>query len=124
MRVIIAGSRGIQDLEVVAAALADAYLFIGIEPTVVLSGTAKGVDRLGEQWAALRNIPCEHYPAPWHKYPKTAGRMRNVQMGRKADALVAVWDGSSTGTKHMIDWMQEAGKTVWVHEEKPPPSGS
>lgn len=115
MRTIIAGSRSLTDPALLDQAVLDALLFAGINPTVVLSGAAPGVDTLGEAWAAAQGLPAERYPAPWARYPKTAGRMRNVQMSRRADALIAVWDGSSPGTRHMISLMRKRGAPVHVH---------
>jgi hypothetical protein len=118
MKTIIAGSRGIEDYGAVVAAVDMARLF-GIEVTEVLSGTARGVDRLGERYAAEHGLPCQHFPAPWHRYPRTAGRMRNVQMARRAEALIAIWDGVSPGTAHMIKIAREHGLAVWVHDVEP-----
>jgi len=50
MRVIVAGSRGIDDPNVVATAIAAS----GFHVTEVVSGTAHGVDQLGEAWALCR----------------------------------------------------------------------
>ena len=41
--------------------------------------------------------------------------IRNHEMVEYADALVAVWDGKSRGTQHMILNMQKTGKPVYVH---------
>jgi hypothetical protein len=98
MRVIIAGSRGITDAETVALAVEES----NFNPTVVISGTAKGIDQLGEDWATLHNIPIEQFPADWKQYGKAAGMIRNEAMATKAEALVAIWDGESKGTKNMI----------------------
>jgi hypothetical protein len=71
--------------------------------TTVLSGTARGADRLGEQWAEKNGIPVEHYPADWNgPHGKAAGFKRNDLMASKADALIALWDMQSKGTEHMI----------------------
>ena len=61
IRTIIAGSRGITDPAVVRAALASCPW----RPTTILSGAARGVDTLGEQWAAEQGIPIERHPADW-----------------------------------------------------------
>ncbi len=98
MRVIIAGSRGITDL----ATVAKAYRASGFEATEIVSGMASGVDRLGETFAKSEGIPIKQFPANW-SLGKKAGYLRNVEMANYADALVAVWDGKSRGTKHMID---------------------
>lgn len=98
MRVIIAGSRGIQDYSSLLMAIA-ACPFV---PTVIISGGARGVDQLGERYAKSNNIPLEKYLANWNAYGKSAGYKRNVEMANVADALLVIWDGESKGTRHMM----------------------
>jgi len=99
MRTIIAGSRNCMDYGQLLHAISE----ITWIPTVIVSGTAKGVDRMGEQWAEENGIPVERYPANWSKYGKSAGYKRNTEMAQRSDALLALWDFESRGTKHMID---------------------
>lgn len=99
MKTIIAGSRLITDYSVVKAAVEES----GFKITEVVSGTASGIDRLGEQWAEEQNIPIKRFPAQWKKFGKSAGVIRNKEMGEYADAAIIIWDGVSKGTKNMID---------------------
>lgn len=80
-----------------------------------MSGAARGVDTMGENIAFIQGIPVKSFPADWDKYGKRAGYLRNREMGLYADVLLAVWDGSSRGTKMMIDIMQELKKPVFIH---------
>ena len=112
MRTIIAGSRDCTDKSQLIAAL----IACGWTPTVVISGGARGADRLGEQWAAVFNVPCERHPADWDRYGRSAGYKRNEQMADAAEALIALWDGQSRGTKHMIDIATSKGLRVHVHK--------
>jgi len=102
MKVIIAGSRDITNYDVVRACIEDAINRTGWHVDTVLSGCARGVDRLGERWAELHGIPVERFPADWARYGRRAGYLRNEEMAKVADALIAIWDGVSPGTKHMI----------------------
>ncbi len=111
MKVIVAGSRTITDPQVIAAAINHS----GFRITEVVSGCARGVDQLGEAWARSQHIPVKQFPANWDQHGKRAGYLRNEQMSRYADALVAIWDGISSGTKHMIDSARERGLKVYVH---------
>lgn len=122
MKTIIAGSRHLTDYAALCAAMEMAELVMGITPTVIISGAEPtGVDALGERWAAEHGVPCESHPAEWRKYPKTAGFMRNVQMGRKAEAIVAMMlRGGTPGTKHMLKQM--TGKPSYVVEVDAPPA--
>lgn len=111
MRTIIAGSRSITDYKAVKSAIESC----GWKPSVVLSGCANGVDILGEKWAKENGIPVESYPADWKLFGRSAGKVRNSVMATKAEALVAVWDGRSPGTEHMIEVAGTNGLTVFVY---------
>jgi len=115
MKVIVAGSRSITDATVVAKAIADS----GFEVTELVCGRARGVDTLGEQWAFKNRVPVRLFHAGWDRYGRSAGIMRNLQMAVYADALVAIWDGSSPGTRNMIDTMKCLGKPVFAVCHKP-----
>lgn len=80
----------------------------------VVSGTARGADSCGEDWARDRDHWLSRWPANWRQYGKSAGYKRNEQMAAYADALVAFWDGKSRGTKHMIDIAKAQGLAVRV----------
>lgn len=115
MKVIIAGSRGITQLSTVLRAVAQSSF--GEHITEVVSGTAPGVDRLGEEFARThetRRIEVKRFPADWDRLGKSAGFRRNEEMARYADALIAIWDGQSRGTAHMIEYMRKLGKPVHV----------
>jgi len=101
VRVIIAGSRHIPD-DMADRVVAAAMTRWGITPTVILSGTAEGVDQAGERWAEARSIPIERYPADWKKHGRAAGPLRNKEMAENADATLVIWDGVSRGSKSML----------------------
>ena len=110
MKVIIAGSREITNYEFVSHIIKQS----GYTITEVVSGTANGVDRLGEQWARDNNIPYKRFPANWDHYGKAAGPIRNREMAEYADAAIVVWNGSSSGTKNMIQEMTKREKPCKV----------
>lgn len=110
MRVIIAGSRGLSSYEVVEHAVASS----GFDVTTVVSGGARGADRLGEKWAENNGAPVARYLPDWDAEPRAAGHIRNRVMADNADALVAVWDGSSPGTRGMIEIARAKGLPTYV----------
>lgn len=101
MKVIVAGSRNVDDYKLVV----DTIIRSGYTITEVVSGCATGIDRLGEQWARANNIPIKEMPANWNLNGKAAGPMRNKLMAEYADAAVIIWDGESRGTRNMIENM-------------------
>lgn len=114
MKTIIAGSRTITNYQVVANAIRDSGWFPEI--TMIVSGCAKGVDQLALRFAEENNINTIEFPANWNKYGLSAGYKRNVKMAAYGDSLIAIWDGKSKGTMHMIDIMRTKGKPVYIHK--------
>lgn len=98
MKTIIAGSRTCTDYNT----LLNAVRKINWKITAILSGNANGADKLGIRYAKEHDIPFLLYNAEWDKYGKKAGIVRNLEMIKVADALIALWDGRSSGTKHVI----------------------
>lgn len=109
---VIAGSRSITAYETVVAAIEAADWDV----SRVLSGDADGVDTLATKWAEEHDVPVEHYPPDYDRYSgKRAPLERNKQMAKDADALIAVWDGESTGTQHMIKQAGSRGLRIHIH---------
>ena len=106
MKVIIAGNRTFNDRQL----LFDTMDNLDIEIDEVVCGEARGADTLGKIWAKSKGIPVKSFPAEWDKFGRMAGPIRNRDMGKYADYLVAFWDGESVGTKDMIFYMQQIGK--------------
>jgi hypothetical protein len=85
--------------------------------TEEITGEAIGVDKLGEQWAAVNDIPVTRMPVSpqeWNKYGKAAGPMRNRRMAEYCDAAIIIWDGISPGTRNMIDEMIRVKKPYYI----------
>ena len=106
-RVVVAGSRNFSDYNKLSVEL-DKYL-AGKKNVTIVSGTARGADRMGEKYAAEHGIKLEQFPAEWGVYHKGAGPIRNLQMVQSADAVVAFWDNTSSGTKNIIDCARKKG---------------
>ena len=104
MKLVIFGSREIEDMRTLENALEACGM--ASQVTEIVSGGARGVDRLGERYARQRGLPCTVFPAQWGKYGKSAGPIRNAEMAEYADYGVAVWDGVSRGTAKMIRMME------------------
>jgi len=114
-RLIVAGSRNFNNYELLKqkcdSLLSQKRLTHSI---VIVSGTARGADTLGEQYAHERGYAVERYPADWEHDGKAAGPIRNSQMAAHADALMAFWDGKSRGTRDMIEKAKEHNLPVRI----------
>lgn len=124
-RVVIAGSRGCpEEAPVLMGAIAKVLLNpIGEVPKgiEIISGGARGADRLGENFANAVGLKCKIVPAKWDEYGKRAGYLRNIEMAELegVEEIIVLWDGVSKGSKHMIDiaLARNIKTTVLFYEE-------
>ena len=127
MKVIIAGSRLFNDYDKLRTVCNEALknqshveiisgrCSSGTKTFITDDGIAVfGADGLGEKYAKEKGYTVLPFPADWSKYGKSAGPRRNAEMAKNADALIAFWDGNSSGTKNMIDLANSAKLKVKV----------
>lgn len=110
MRVVIAGSRSIQNWELLKATIASSPFPV----TEIVSGMAQGIDLLAVDYAVIYQIPWLERPAEWRRYGVSAGYIRNTHMLEESDALIAIWDGVSRGTAHSIREAKRLKKHLFV----------
>lgn len=110
MRVIIAGGRNVHDYDKLLDAIKESQFPIA----TVVSGGAKGADALGERYAEEMNLKLNVFNADWDRHGRAAGPIRNRKMAENADALIALWDGKTRGTKNMIETAAKLGLLVFV----------
>ena len=118
-KVIIAGGREFSDYALLCESC-DKFLCQKHQThdIVVISGTARGADILGERYAHERGYAVEKYPADRNRDGKAAGPIRNAQMAKVADTLIAFWDGQSKGTANMIDQAKTRGLSIKIVKYK------
>jgi len=113
MKTIIAGSRTCFDYSLLLKAIQEC----GWEVTEVISGMANGADALGVRYASENKLPIHKFPADWKTYAKSAGYIRNQKMAEEAEALIAIWNGYSSGTANMIKIAKSKGLKIFVEVE-------
>lgn len=111
MKTIIAGSRTINDYELIKRILN--YSKINISE--IVCGCANGVDKLGELYGIENNIPIKYFPADWSK-GKSAGYTRNIEMAKYSNAAIIIWDGTSKGSQHMIKEAKKHNLVTQVYD--------
>lgn len=116
IKLIIAGSRTITHYDVLLRAISEAQnKGLISENFEVVSGGASGVDFLAKKYAETFRLPYYEF-LPEYSGPndRTAPLHRNQKMAIFGDVLLAIWDGQSKGTKHMIDSMKTLEKPVLI----------
>lgn len=95
MRVAVIGSRGLR-----VGNLED---YLPKDTTEIVSGGARGVDTSAREYALKHGLKLTEYLPEYGKYGRGAPLKRNIAIIERADLVLAFWDGSSKGTKHVID---------------------
>ncbi|NBI65979.1 DUF2493 domain-containing protein [Pseudoflavonifractor sp. 60] len=95
MRVAVIGSRGLQ--------VNDLEKYLPKETTEIVSGGARGVDSSAREYAVQHGLRLTEYLPEYDKYGRGAPLKRNSTIIENADLVLAFWDGSSRGTKFVID---------------------
>lgn len=108
-RVAIVGSRDWPDP--VAVVLAVENLPTG---TVVVSGGARGVDRIAADAARARGLEVVEHLPDWERLGRRAGFVRNCAIVDDCDRVIAFQHERSRGTQHTIDLAERLGKPVQV----------
>lgn len=112
MKVLVCGSRGIDDYDVVDEAIDDSRW----NPDTIIHGGARGVDSSASMYARIHNIDEEEHAVPewaWETIGGKAGPIRNGYMVSEADAMIAVWDGDSSGTQNAIQQAMDEGIPIY-----------
>ena len=95
MRVAVIGSRGLQ--------VNDLGKYLPDEVTEIISGGARGVDTSARKYATEHGLKLTEYLPEYNKYGRSAPLKRNITIIENADLVLAFWDGSSKGTKYVIE---------------------
>ena len=106
MKLLIAGSRSIKDMDIAP------YIPKGVE--VIISGAANGVDTLAEQYADKMRLSKYIMRPNYARYRRGAQIKRNNEMVDFCDRILVFWDGISKGTKHTIDYAEKTGKPIEI----------
>jgi len=95
MRIAVIGSRSITGI--------DLKNYLPENTKLIISGGAKGMDQIAKDYAKTNRIALLEILPDYAKYQRRAPLIRNLEIIKKADKVIAFWDGKSKGTKFVID---------------------
>lgn len=115
MRLAIVGTRKFTNYELFLEKLETHYP-LAFDPRYIeiVSGGAKGVDTLAEQFAKNRELKMKVFKPDYSRFGKGAPLVRNGQIVEYADVCVAFIDDESRGTKYTIEKFRNANKKVVI----------
>ena len=115
-KVLVCGGRDYADRDLLFSTLDKfdrIYIF-----TTIITGGAKGADKLAHQWAAKQRIEARVYSADWERHGKMAGMLRNREMLKAENPDLVLAFPGGRGTADMVKISKKAGVEVIEIEDK------
>lgn len=106
MKILIVGSRGIEDF--------DLSEYVSSEVDLIISGGARGIDSVAEKFADQKKISKLILRPRYDFYGKAAPLKRNEMMVDIADKIIVIWDGESKGTRYTIEYAKKKNKEILI----------
>lgn len=89
-------------------------------PVRIISGGAQGADTLAREFAEENCLECKEYLPDWDQYGKSAGMVRNAQIVKNSDEVIAFWDQKSKGTANSIFLCRKFNIPVMIFDVSDP----
>lgn len=116
VKVIVAGTRTFDDYALLCRKLDKLLNKWTSDEIIIVSGTARGADLLGEKWAydgGATTVKRFHPEIDRYGVPK-AYFVRNQEMVDYADRAIFFWNGRSPGTMDCINRAKRKGMKVKI----------
>ena len=110
MKLMIAGSRGIENF--------DLSPYIPTDVELIITGGANGIDALAEKYADEQKISKLVLRPNYNLYKRAAPLKRNEIMIEMADRVLVIWDGQSRGSYYTIKYAEKLRKSLQVIQIK------
>lgn len=94
MKVAVIGSRGLT--------IDDLGKYLPADTTEIVSGGARGVDTCARIYAQQHGIKLTEFLPDYSTHGRRAPLVRNIDIIKYADVVLAFWDGVSSGTGFVI----------------------
>ena len=106
MKLLIAGSKSITDLELSP--------YISADVDTIISGGAVGIDSLAEAYADSHGLSKYILRPSYNIYGRFAPIKRNEKMVEMADSVLIIWDGCSKGTEYTLKYTKKLNKPLFL----------
>ena len=112
MNVAVVGSRTINNIPL--------ETILPPETDELVSGGAKGVDTCARFFARQHGIKLTQFLPDYPRYGRAAPLLRNRQIVDYADLVLTFWDGTSNGTRFVIEYCKKTNTPLRIFVLKKP----
>ncbi len=88
--------------------------YLPADTTEIVSGGARGVDTCAERYARAVGLKLTLFLPDYDNYGKGAPLRRNLKIIDYADCVFAFWNGTSHGTRYVIEHCRKQGKPLYI----------
>ena len=114
MKIAIVGSRSIEYDKIHAMAIALRERYIPVNCTELVSGGALGADKLAEEYAERYHLKMTVLEPDYGRHGKRAPLMRDEEIVRGVQYVIAFWDCRSKGTAYTVTYAIKEGIPVRI----------
>lgn len=109
MKVAVIGSRGLS--------VPHLEEFLPPDTTEIVSGGARGIDTDARAYAHAHGLILTEFLPEYARYGRGAPLLRNREIVRYSDMVLAFWDGISSGTRYVIEQCLQQEKPLHLFLE-------
>mgnify|MGYP001809727201 CR=1 FL=1 len=109
MKVIVSGSRDFTNYSLFEAMMFDVLKPSELANITILEGGCRGTDMMAREFAIKWGVKWVEFPADWEKHGQSAGPIRNAELVKEGEMLIAFINIRSKGTKDIITKATAAG---------------
>jgi hypothetical protein len=115
--IAVIGSRTFNDYPMLESAITNILKEKGVKlaDVTIVSGGARGADSLGRDFAQKHGTKYLEFLPDWEKFGKRAGIVRNADIVKNSDFVLALWDGQSRGTRHSLELARQNGTPSYAY---------
>lgn len=110
----IVGSRLFTDYEKFKTEVIRIIESLNIEINRIVSGGALGTDTMAKQFAIENNLEIIEFLPDWKKFGRAAGPIRNTDIIKNSDIIIAFYHEGSKGTLDSIKEAQKMNKELHI----------
>lgn len=83
-------------------------------PVEIVGGGCMGATKIGKKYAEVFELKYVEFLPDYGRYGRIAPHVRNEEIAKYCDVMIAIWDGKSKGTKSEMEKARRKGKKVII----------
>ena len=113
-RIAVIGERKFNDYKAMESILSSFIRIHKEKDICIVSGEAIGADTLAKRYASESGLDFQCFHADRNKHGLVAGFIRDKEIIKNCDSVIAFYNGKSSGTKNALDEAERSGIPSYI----------